>query len=231
MLSARLHLSHGTSLLCTVATGNDIGHGLAALVTRAVTHPGTSWRVGVGALSEEAQAAAAARTNALLRTSSYNARRIKPAVMSVRLDEDKLDEAGDDAKSDDVIVVVKLWRADMMSGVLELNPGCSIAKADEATGGIFGCAGSSMQGSSLQRYLSDLPAGCSLEDLMSRSAGNKSGRDPATKVVAGGSVSSIGPLKTVKGMHSDGRPLTVSLRVSGAEMARPAMRHFCMWHI
>jgi hypothetical protein len=51
-----------------------------------------------------------------------------------------------------LLLQVQLWRADMLSGVLEVDQGLKVLRADDATGSMLGCRGSALQRKLLNRY-------------------------------------------------------------------------------
>ena len=137
--------------------GGEIGQALTAMALHTSSNPGSSWRVGAGRL-EEADAEAAAQpvaggAQAIFVQAGRQAGKVKAAVMTIApassgdakaaVAAAALDGAHDEGDSTDgtphaSAVVVELWRADMLSSVLELGPGCSIQRADPAAGLLFG---------------------------------------------------------------------------------------------
>lgn len=149
--------------------GHEIGPALTALLMRSHATPGTSWRVGVGKV-EEAAAEAAARAAAqassgrtiMRQPSRQGGGKVKAAVMTVAVigavaeeegggleNGDAGEGGGNAAEADGAALIVSLWRADLVSAVVELGPGCTFLRADPCLGLLFGVQSTSM----LQHHL------------------------------------------------------------------------------
>lgn len=88
--------------------------------------------------------------------SRHGTGKVKPAVMTVSMlsssegDEEAAGTTGDAERTDScgagdgAALVVELWRADLLSAIVELGPGCTILRADHAAGLMFGLHPASM---------------------------------------------------------------------------------------
>jgi len=124
--------------------------------------PGSSWRVGVGKV-EEAEAEAAGRAAAaagqgggvrsmMRQASRQGGGKVKAAVMTVSVvacHDDAhaggiggvssvVDLESEAQQEDGAAMIIELWRADLLAGVVELAPGCTIVRADVGTGQLLG---------------------------------------------------------------------------------------------
>jgi len=71
--------------------------------------------------------------------------RVRPAVMTVAMPTDDDDEAA----AAGVALVIKLWRADMLAGTLDLGPSMTVVKADATMALVLGCPVSRLVGKNL----------------------------------------------------------------------------------
>jgi hypothetical protein len=145
--------------------GQPLEPALTALLMRSSSIPGSSWRVGVGKV-EEAEAEAAARAavaaaqggarSMMRQASRQGPGKVKAAVMTVCVAGGQDEEAGGDSggadsgeggaevQEDGASLVIQLWRADLISGVVELAPGCAIVRADTGAGRLLGVSSASL---------------------------------------------------------------------------------------
>jgi hypothetical protein len=162
------------TVLCPLLlpAGRPLGPALTALLLRTQRTPGVSWRVGVGKVEEAEAEAAAARGGGeaggarsfMRQPSRQGGGKVRGAVMTLSVAVARGEEGsgeglpgssdagageGDDAPEDGAAVVVQLWRADLVSGVVELGPGCTVLRAEPAVGRLFGVTSASL----LQHHL------------------------------------------------------------------------------
>ena len=83
----------------------------------------------------------------LRQNSRQGAGKVRAAMMTVALasmqDADEVAAEGGAAgavahQQDGAALVIELWRSDLVSGILELGPGCSITRADTGAGRLLG---------------------------------------------------------------------------------------------
>jgi hypothetical protein len=148
-----------------------MGPALTALLLQTQSSPGVSWRVGVGKV-EEAEAESEARAAAgggqegggvrafMRQASRQGSSKVKAAIMTISLAVARgeegsggaalllADEATGDAEGEGVeggaAAVVQLWRADLVAGIVELGPGCTVLRAEPAVGRLFGVPAASL---------------------------------------------------------------------------------------
>ncbi|KAG2488471.1 hypothetical protein HYH03_012976 [Edaphochlamys debaryana] len=186
---------------------------LAELMDRAMEQPGHSWRVRVSS-------AVHTRSNGTETGSVVRGAIPKPAVMQV-FAEGSLEE-GEAALAAigglDIPVggvVVDLWPATNVSGVLQLDATGRVSQVlEEATrpaGLLFGMPSSALVGSSLAGLVVLPPGRSGAQDLLTLTGAKKS----SLKKQQGEAHVVVGPTHVLQAMHADSEPLTLDVQVVG----------------
>ena len=217
--------------------GEDCLEALEALMIYTEANKGASWRVGVlPSFSEDldtaqnverqestsrAPSAGPVRSSSISRKISSklmsSIMKPRPAVMQViRLKGGSdavqfgLNDGGESLRShrgDDAVVEIKLWRPDMLSGVLEVDRDLKIIKGDISAAAVFGRSLPQMFGRNLRAFLKPLQSSAiTVKELMGIRASKAGGVKKKHPVV--------GPKRQFEGLHSDGLPLTVTLQLA-----------------
>ncbi|GLI62827.1 hypothetical protein VaNZ11_005578, partial [Volvox africanus] len=167
---------------------------LLSLLDREVEMPGTSWRVKV-LTPVKTDSLPNIDPRAPPRTSSSYAR---SACMQTEL-MDPAEHADLSADMTRTLTKIVLWRRDLLTGVMELDPRLVIRRADVSTGLIVGLPPSILLRTPLHRIL-DIPRGISWEDLMQET------KKSSMKSGAGAVVSMQ---RAFEGPHPDGGTMKI----------------------
>ncbi|KXZ48338.1 hypothetical protein GPECTOR_28g744 [Gonium pectorale] len=230
--------------------GHSVMHAVKALAQHSTVRPGSAWRVGVlphyVSLETEKKAIKLERLETRLeregdvdphaegfRELAHNRRSMRRSSTLLRQSIVKwraaiLQVQGPEHTPTGSLYTVRLWRPEMLSGVLELNDRMMVVKADAAAGLIFGIPSYSMNQQPLSRFLKLGPPGA-----LSMKSGAVSAVSGATnahphllskealmgnKHVKGGMKGKIahrtGPRRIFEARHADGMPLQIALQVA-----------------
>ncbi|KXZ45668.1 hypothetical protein GPECTOR_52g66 [Gonium pectorale] len=193
----------------------------SSLVNRALAYPEYSWRVRVLPPQRPNRGVA----TGLMAAARANMAR--SAVMQVHVEVPA--ETADDDQAPEVFV--DLWPATSVSGVLELDAGGRITTVlEERTrpaGLLFGLPSASLMGASLEELVALPPGRTKPADLLSLHGAKKS----SLKVNNKGASFKVGPVHTLQGSHSDGRPLTLDVQVVGRPGANQPLTAIIRLHV
>lgn len=208
--------------------GEDCQEALEALMIFSEANKGASWRVGViPSLTEELkqeeqeERVSGRPASGLMEMRKMSSRKVvsgllkpRPAVMQVvrmkggnKASTFGMMDGGDSMRSQlgDAVVEIKLWRPDMLSGVLEVDRDLKIIKGDVMAAAVFGRSLPELFGRSLKRFIK-APSSLNVNDLMGIKVSKSGGMRKKHPVV--------GPKKQFEGLHADGLPLNVTLQLA-----------------
>ncbi|KAG2422329.1 hypothetical protein HXX76_016114 [Chlamydomonas incerta] len=166
--------------------GHSVMHAVKALAQVSASKPGSAWRVGVlphhVSVEVEKAAVRAGRSGVadgdaegrehLLRQASQHsagaggggARDMKRSTTALRMSMSKsraavMQVTGPEHTAEGTRYTIRLWRPELLTGVIELNERMTVLKADPVAGLIFGIPASSMCQQPLTRFLKLGPPG------------------------------------------------------------------------
>ncbi|WIA17635.1 hypothetical protein OEZ85_014441 [Tetradesmus obliquus] len=191
--------------------GLDVEHVLAVLVHKVLEQKDASWRCGVHPPMTAAEVAAA---QAHVIQANMLASRTKAALLSLEVTEHEPDEAAGQHEAA-VSIVLHLWRAEMLMGVVEVDKEGLVAKAGccalHQPGPLLGISSNSMLRNPLSRWL-NVPG--TYEGLLLDAKKKGALKRKAADV-------KVGPLRHARGVHYDGDPVHISVQAVVKEGGGP----------
>eukprot|EP00775_Hariotina_reticulata_P007071 gene7071-7284_t len=177
--------------------GRDMASVLSAMVHRVVHDPGFSWRCGVHP-PMTAEEVAVAKSNVM--HANMLANQTKPAILQLEFEE------ADDDFGGVASIIVHLWRADMMTGVVEVDRQGVIVKAGccdlHMAGPLLGVDSECMLQTPLSQWV-DVPEG--YRGLMMDQKKRGGLRQHLEDI-------KVGPLRHATGNHADGELVHVTVQ-------------------